>query len=66
MVNRTSKIKGVARYIYEEELNPIIYAEKVTLCIPGMYDEDDDWEEEEENSIRARAIKRVGKIFDSN
>ena len=35
-------------FAHEEELNPIIYAEKVTLCIPGTYDEDDDdeWEDE--------------------
>lgn len=37
-------------YAHEDELNPIIYADKVTLCIPGLYDEDDDedWEDDEE------------------
>lgn len=31
----------------EEEINPILYADKVTLCIPGLYDEDDEEEEED-------------------
>jgi len=37
-------------FAHEEELNPIIYAEKVTLCIPGTYDEDDDdeWEDDDD------------------
>jgi len=35
-------------YAHEDELNPIIYAGKVTMCIPGLYDEEDDdeWDEE--------------------
>ncbi len=32
----------------EELINPIIYAGKVTLTIPGMYDEEDDDDTEEE------------------
>ena len=35
----------------EELINPIIYAGKVTLTIPGMYDEeddDDDWDDDNE------------------
>ena len=36
-------------FAHEEELNPIIYADKVTLCIPGLYDEDDeDWEDDDD------------------
>lgn len=31
----------------EDEINPIINVEKVTLCIPGLYDEEDDeWEDD--------------------
>lgn len=34
---------------HEEEINPIIYADKVTLCVPGLYDEEyDDWEEDDD------------------
>lgn len=29
-------------YAHEEELNPILYANKVTLCTPGLYDEDEE------------------------
>ncbi len=37
-------------YAHEDELNPIIYEGKVTMCLPGLYDEeddDDDWDEEQ-------------------
>jgi len=33
--------------IEEEELSPILYAGKVTLSLPGLNDEDDEWEEDE-------------------
>ena len=33
----------------EEEINPILYADKVTLCIPGLYDEEEDEEEDDED-----------------
>lgn len=29
-------------YAHEEEINPILYADKVTLTVPGMYEEEDD------------------------
>lgn len=33
-------------FAHEDELNPIIYEGKVTMCLPGLYDEnDDDWDE---------------------
>lgn len=34
-------------YAYEEEINPVLYANKVTLTLPGLYeeeDEDDDYD----------------------
>lgn len=31
-------------YAHEEEINPIIYAGKVTLTMPGMYEDDDDYD----------------------
>lgn len=36
-------------YAHEDELNPIIYEGKVTMCLPGLYDEEDDdgWDEEQ-------------------
>jgi hypothetical protein len=42
-------------FAHEEEINPIIYADKVTLTIPGMYDDeeeddDDEWEEDEDDT----------------
>ncbi|NBW33722.1 MAG: hypothetical protein EBR30_01555 [Cytophagia bacterium] len=37
-------------YAHEDELNPIIYEGKVTMCMPGLYDEEDDdgWDDEEQ------------------
>ena len=32
-------------YDHEEVVNPILYAEKVTMCLPGLYEEDDDEDE---------------------
>jgi len=34
--------------IENEEIVPILYSDKVTLCIPGMYEEDDEYDEEDE------------------
>ena len=34
-------------YAHEEELNPVLYADKVTLTVPGMYDEEDDEDNDE-------------------
>ena len=36
-------------FAHEEEINPILYADKVTMCIPGMYDEDYDEDEDDED-----------------
>lgn len=33
-------------YAHEEELNPILYADKVTLTVPGMYEEEEEEDEE--------------------
>jgi hypothetical protein len=33
-------------YAYEEEINPILYMEKVTMTIPGMYEEEDEEDDE--------------------
>lgn len=38
--------------IENEKIVPILYSDKVTLCIPGMYEEeeeDDEWEEDEDD-----------------
>ena len=48
-------------YAHSEEINPIIYAGKVVMCIPGMYDEeeheevdekiyDEDWDDIDDDS----------------
>ena len=29
-------------YDHEEVINPILYAEKVTMCLPGLYEEEED------------------------
>lgn len=34
-------------FSHEEEINPILYADKVTLCLPGLYEEEEEEEEEE-------------------
>ena len=33
-------------YAHEEEINPVLYADKVTLTVPGMYDEEEDDDDE--------------------
>lgn len=32
-------------YAHEDELNPIIYADKVTMCLPGLYEEEEEEDE---------------------
>ena len=32
-------------YDHEEVINPVLYAQKVTMCLPGLYEEEDDDDE---------------------
>ena len=34
-------------FAHEDEVNPIIYADKITITIPGMYDEEEEEDDEE-------------------
>jgi hypothetical protein len=35
-------------FAHEEELNPILYADKITMCLPGLYDNEDEEEDDDE------------------